>query len=90
MGYDIRSQADLIRSKIGYMPEYNALDPGLFAVDQVRYAGELLGMNTKVATQRAHEVLEYVGLEYLANSRIVLSLDPDYASKPPDGESSGV
>tara|TARA_B100000959_G_scaffold286678_1_gene366449 strand:+ start:2158 stop:3144 length:987 start_codon:yes stop_codon:yes gene_type:complete len=63
LGYDIRSQADLIRSKIGYMPEYNALDPGLFAVDQVRYAGELLGMNTKVATQRAHEVLEYVGLK---------------------------
>ena len=63
LGYDIRTQADLIRSQIGYMPEYNSLDPGLFAVDQVRYAGELLGMNTKIATQRAHEVLEYVGLK---------------------------
>ena len=63
LGYDIRAQADLIRSKIGYMPEYNALDPGLFAVDQVRYAGELLGMNSSTATQRAHEVLEYVGLK---------------------------
>ncbi len=63
LGYDIRSQADLIRSKIGYMPEYNSLDPGLFAVDQVRYAGELLGMNSSTATQRAHEVLEYVGLK---------------------------
>lgn len=63
LGYDIRVQADLIRSRIGYMPEYNALDPGLFAVDQVRYAGELLGMNSTTATQRAHEVLEYVGLK---------------------------
>ena len=63
LGYDIRLQADLIRSRIGYMPEYNALDPGLFAVDQVRYAGELLGMNSTTATQRAHEVLEYVGLK---------------------------
>jgi ABC-2 type transport system ATP-binding protein len=45
------------------MPEYNALDPNLFAVDQVRYSGELLGMNSKNATQRAHEVLEYVGLK---------------------------
>ncbi len=63
LGYDIRAQADLIRSRIGYMPEYNALDPGLFAVDQVRYAGELLGMNSGTATQRAHEVLEYVGLK---------------------------
>jgi len=63
LGLDIRTQGEQIRSKIGYMPEYNALDPNLFAVDQVRYAGELLGMNSKNATQRAHEVLEYVGLK---------------------------
>ena len=63
LGYDIRTQGEQIRSKIGYMPEYNALDPNLFAVDHVRYAGELLGMNPKNATQRAHEVLEYVGLK---------------------------
>ena len=63
LGLDIRTQGEEIRSKIGYMPEYNALDPNLFAVDQVRYAGELLGMNSKNATQRAHEVLEYVGLK---------------------------
>tara|TARA_Y100000588_G_scaffold4075_1_gene5198 strand:+ start:903 stop:1889 length:987 start_codon:yes stop_codon:yes gene_type:complete len=63
LGYDIRSEGELIRSKIGYMPEYNALDPNLFAIDQVRYAGELLGMNTQNATQRSHEVLEYVGLK---------------------------
>ena len=42
LGLDIRTQGEQIRSKIGYMPEYNALDPNLFAVDQVRYAGELL------------------------------------------------
>ena len=63
LGYDIRTEADTIRSRIGYMPEYNSLDPALFAVDQVRYAGELLGMNSNTAMQRAHEVLEYVGLK---------------------------
>ena len=63
LGLDIRTQGEQIRSKIGYMPEYNALDPNLFAVDQVRYAGELLGMNSKNATQRSHEVLEYGGLK---------------------------
>ena len=63
LGHDIRTEGESIRSKIWYMPEYNALDPNLFAVDQVRYAGELLGMNSKTATQRAHEVLEYVGLK---------------------------
>ena len=63
LGFDIRTQGERIRSKIGYMPEYNSLDPNLFAIDQVRYAGELLGMNPRNATQRAHEVLEYVGLK---------------------------
>jgi ABC-2 type transport system ATP-binding protein len=63
LGYDIRTEGDKIRSRIGYMPEYDALDPGLSAIDQVRYAGELLGMNPAHATQRAHEVLEYVGLK---------------------------
>tara|TARA_B110000116_G_scaffold102295_1_gene89010 strand:- start:3958 stop:4956 length:999 start_codon:yes stop_codon:yes gene_type:complete len=63
LGFDIRTEGNLIRSKIGYMPEYDALDPGLSAIDQVRYSGEILGMNTDIATQRAHEVLEYVGLK---------------------------
>jgi ABC-2 type transport system ATP-binding protein len=63
LGYDIRTEGDKIRSRIGYMPEYDALDPGLVAVDQVRYSGELLGMNPAHATRRAHEVLEYVGLK---------------------------
>ena len=63
LGYDIKTQGDLIRSKIGYMPEYDSLDPELTALDQVRYSGELIGMNPAHATQRAHEVLEYVGLK---------------------------
>ena len=44
LGHDIRTQGEIIRSKIGYMPEYNALDPNLFAIDQVRYSGELLSL----------------------------------------------
>ena len=63
LGYDIKTQGDLIRSKIGNMPEYDSLDPELTALDQVRYSGELIGMNPAHATQRAHEVLEYVGLK---------------------------
>tara|TARA_B100000965_G_scaffold142354_1_gene118559 strand:- start:667 stop:1665 length:999 start_codon:yes stop_codon:yes gene_type:complete len=63
LGYDIKTQGDIIRSRIGYMPEYDSLDPELTAIDQVRYSGELIGMNPAHATQRAHEVLEYVGLK---------------------------
>ncbi len=62
LGYDVRTQGDLIRARIGYMPEYDSLDPDLNAIDQVRYSGELSGMNPAAAMQRAHEVLEYVGL----------------------------
>ena len=40
LGYDIRTEGAKIRSRIGYMPEYDALDPGLSAIDQVRSAGE--------------------------------------------------
>lgn len=62
LGYDIRNEGVEIRKRIGYMPEYDCLNPDLTAIHQVTYSGELLGMNPKVATQRAHEVLEYVGL----------------------------
>ena len=33
LGYDIRTEGEKIRSRIGYMPEYDALDPGLSGVD---------------------------------------------------------
>ena len=62
LGHDIATEGAKIRQRIGYMPEYDCLTPDMEAIHQVRYAGELLGMNPTVATQRAHEVLEYVGL----------------------------
>ncbi len=62
LGFDIRTQGPQIRQKIGYMPEYDALNPGMEAIHQVRYSGELIGMNPNVALQRAHQALEYVGL----------------------------
>ncbi len=62
LGYDIRTEGDSIRQRIGYMPEYDCLTPEMDAVHQVRYCAELTGMNTNIAMQRAHEVLEYVGL----------------------------
>ncbi|MCP2504418.1 MAG: ABC transporter ATP-binding protein [Candidatus Poseidoniaceae archaeon] len=62
LGLDIRTQGDAIRSRIGYMPEYDCLNPDMEAIHQVRYSGELLGMNPTVALARAHETLQYVGL----------------------------
>lgn len=62
LGFDIRTQGNQIRQRIGYMPEYDALNPGMEAIHQVRYSGELIGMNPNIALQRAHQALEYVGL----------------------------
>ena len=62
LGHDIRTEGLAIRSKIGYMPEYDALDDDMDAIHQVRYSGELLGMNPVVAMSRAHTAMEYVGL----------------------------
>lgn len=62
LGYDIRTQGEQIRQRIGYMPEYDALNPNMEAIYQVKYCGELIGMNPNVALQRAHQALEYVGL----------------------------
>ncbi len=62
LGYDIRTQGNKIRQHIGYMPEYDALNPNMDAIHQVKYSGELVGMNPSVALQRAHQALDYVGL----------------------------
>ena len=62
LGYDVRTQGNFIRQKIGYMPEYDALNPNMDAIHQVKYSGELIGMNPSVALQRAHQALDYVGL----------------------------
>src|ERR1043166_9672928 len=51
-----------IRARIGYMPESDAHIPGMNAVTFVAYCGQLAGLPPVDAMQRAHEVLQYVGL----------------------------
>ena len=52
-----------LRRLIGFMPEADALVPGMRGVEYVALAGELYGMPTRQARRRAHEVLTYLGLE---------------------------
>lgn len=63
LGYDIRTQQNVIRKYVGYMPENDCLLPGMDAVTFTSYLGELSGMPRQEAMKRAHEVLFYVGLE---------------------------
>ena len=62
LGLDFRHQQLEIRRQVGFAPEDECLFPRVEGVQFVAYAGELVGMRTKDAMQRAHEVLDYVGL----------------------------
>jgi ABC-2 type transport system ATP-binding protein len=62
LGMDFQRQQLDIRRRIGFVPEDECLFPRVVGVEFVSYAGELVGMSAKDALQRAHEVLNYVGL----------------------------
>ncbi len=62
LGLDIRRRPLQVRQLVGFVPEDECLFPGVDGVEFVAYAGELSGMARTDAMQRAHEVLDYVGL----------------------------
>jgi ABC-2 type transport system ATP-binding protein len=62
LGMDVHRQRLDIRQAVGFAPEDECLFPGVAGIESVAYAGELCGMAWKDAMQRAHEVLNYVGL----------------------------
>ena len=62
LGMDFsRRQLD-IRTAVGFAPEDECLFPRVVGIEFVAYAGQLVGMSRKDGLQRAHEVLNYVGL----------------------------
>jgi ABC-2 type transport system ATP-binding protein len=63
LGMDVRTRRLDIRQRVGFMPEDECLFPAVPGVGFVSYAGELCGMSPADALQRAHEVLNYVGLD---------------------------
>jgi ABC-2 type transport system ATP-binding protein len=62
LGHDVRRRPLDVRQVVGFVPEDECLFPGVEGVEFVAYAGELSGMGRSDALQRAHEVLDYVGL----------------------------
>src|SRR5437660_5235766 len=63
LGYPLGQAGAALRRLIGYMPEAEALIPGLGGAEYVALAGELYGMPRRQALRRAHEVLSYLDLE---------------------------
>src|SRR4029078_492879 len=62
LGMDFRRQQLEIRRQGGFAPEDELLFPHIVGVEVGSYAGELVGMSRTDSLQRAHEVLDYVGL----------------------------
>jgi ABC-2 type transport system ATP-binding protein len=59
-----------LRRLIGFMPEADALVPGLTGIEYVSLAGQLYGMSRRQADRRAHEVLSYLELEEARYRRV--------------------
>jgi ABC-2 type transport system ATP-binding protein len=62
LGLDIQKDREQIRTLIGFMPENDSFIAGMTAVAFIRMMGELSGLPSESALERAHEVLFYVGL----------------------------
>src|ERR1700704_5067888 len=62
LDHDLANAGAALRRAIGYMPETDALVPGMQGAEYVALAGELYGMGRKQALRRAHEVLTYLDL----------------------------
>jgi ABC-2 type transport system ATP-binding protein len=62
LDHDLATAGVELRRTIGYMPEADALVPGMQGAEYVALAGELYGMARKQALRRAHEVLTYLDL----------------------------
>ncbi|MGH2344574.1 MAG: ABC transporter ATP-binding protein [Chloroflexota bacterium] len=61
-GLDPVRQPLALRALVGYMPEHDCLPSDWPAQDFVRYMGELHGLPTRAAIQRANDTLYHVGL----------------------------
>jgi ABC-2 type transport system ATP-binding protein len=62
LGLNTRTNGIEIRKRVGYMPESDCLPPGATAADFVAHMGEMSGLPTQAARQRAADVLYQVGL----------------------------
>jgi ABC-2 type transport system ATP-binding protein len=61
-GREVATQSKALRGAVGYMPERDSFVAGMSAVHFVRLMGELAGLPSEPALERAHEALFFVGL----------------------------
>lgn len=62
LGKDI-SDGLAVRERIGYMPEHDCLVPEMTGIGLVAHMGRVSGLDKDTAMGRAHDVLQFVGVE---------------------------
>lgn len=69
-GFDVRTQADEVRRRIGLVAEKIILYPRLNAVENLMFFGELYGMSRTELKPRINELLEMVRLENFKDTSV--------------------
>jgi lipooligosaccharide transport system ATP-binding protein len=69
-GLDVRTQARQIRSLIGVVPQDNNLDPDLNVLKNLIIYASYYGITKTRATERAEELLQFIGMTGRADSRV--------------------
>jgi len=62
LGYAIEDGIP-VRERTGYMPEHDCLIPDMTGIGLVSYMGRVSGLDPSTAMSRAHDVLQFVGVE---------------------------
>ena len=70
LGRDSQREPLRVRELVGYMPEHDCLMPDLTGIGFVAHMARVSGLTKEVAMSRAHDVLEFVGLEEQRYRRI--------------------
>src|SRR5580698_8234512 len=61
-GYDVFTQSEEVRRRIGYMPENNPLHPEMRVREYLKFRARLKGLGRKQSRERVDIVIEQCGL----------------------------
>jgi ABC-2 type transport system ATP-binding protein len=62
LGRDVAKEGREIRTKVGFAPEQDSHIPSMVGCEYVTYCAQLCGLPFQDARQRAHEMLDFVGM----------------------------
>lgn len=63
LGFDLATEGRQIRNNVGYMPEDDCYIAGMSGVEVVRFSACLSGLPYLEGLRRAHEILDFAGVE---------------------------